>query len=331
VYDDKMNYLLLFGGHGAKNAIDVNDTWAWNGVNWTQMHPVTSPSPRNGASLAYDATTGQVILFGGSSTKPVNGEYILGDTWIWDGRNWTQMHPSVSPPARAAAGMTYDAATQQVILFGGGGAGPRTNSPLPPSLDDTWTWDGSNWTQQQPAVVPPARQSPNIAYDAVVQKVVLFGGVSSDLPWQPLQDTWTWDGTNWTQLNPATSPASSLTVNGNTLSFECRSSMVYDPSTHRTMLICLGLNLATEGITTEQQRFEAVWTWDGTNWTQQNVLGPDDAYSYGILTYDTALGAVIEFSSFLPKTKPLEYSYISEDQLWKWNGQGWDNLESWNT
>lgn len=34
--------LILFGG-GAQNAVYFNDTWTWNGSNWVQLHPATSP------------------------------------------------------------------------------------------------------------------------------------------------------------------------------------------------------------------------------------------------------------------------------------------------
>jgi hypothetical protein len=37
--------------------------------------------------------------------------------------------------------MAYDAATRTVVLFGGLGAEDKP-------LNDTWTWDGSTWTEQ---------------------------------------------------------------------------------------------------------------------------------------------------------------------------------------
>jgi hypothetical protein len=40
--------------------------------NWTRQFPTTSPPARSVAAMAYDAATGNVVLFGGSR-----------DTWIW--------------------------------------------------------------------------------------------------------------------------------------------------------------------------------------------------------------------------------------------------------
>ncbi len=57
-------------------------------------------------------------------------------------------------------------------------------------LGDTWTWDGTTWTQQHPAVHPPARRYAAMAYDAATGAAVLFGGGG-----RPglLGDTWTWE------------------------------------------------------------------------------------------------------------------------------------------
>src|SRR5438445_202414 len=48
--------------------------------------------------------------------------------------------PSIPSP-RSGMGMAYDAADHQVVLFGG------LNYPADSDLGDTWTWDGTQWTQ----------------------------------------------------------------------------------------------------------------------------------------------------------------------------------------
>ena len=117
-------------------------------LTWTQQAPAVHPPALIGASMAYDAATGTTVLFGGASRlKPA-----LADTWTWDGTTWTRQHPAVHPRARFAASMAYDAATGTVVLFGGN-AGPGNLTPLA----DTWTWDGTTWTRQAPAVHPSAR------------------------------------------------------------------------------------------------------------------------------------------------------------------------------
>jgi hypothetical protein len=58
---------------------NLGDTWIFDGENWQELHPSTSPPPREGACMIYDAMNGQVVIFGGRR----DNEY-LGDTWILD-------------------------------------------------------------------------------------------------------------------------------------------------------------------------------------------------------------------------------------------------------
>ena len=95
-------------------------------LNWTQQAPATSPPARVSAPMAYDAATGNVVLFGGLGNRNV-----LNSTWTWDGSTWTKQAPKTSPLARSGASMAYDAATGNAVLFGGQGGA---------FLGDTWTW-----------------------------------------------------------------------------------------------------------------------------------------------------------------------------------------------
>jgi hypothetical protein len=188
-YDVATGTVVLFGGNNNKLG-DLGQTWTWDGTTWTKQTPAASPSPRTGAGMAYDAATGTVVLFGGFADK--TGLY-LNDTWTWNGTTWTKQAPAASPPAWAAAGTAYDAATRTVVLFGGPNG-------------DTWTWNGTTWTEQAPAASPSPRAGAGMAYDAATATVVLFGGIGYSTG-HYLGDTWTWDGTTWTRQSPAASPA----------------------------------------------------------------------------------------------------------------------------
>jgi hypothetical protein len=67
------------------------------------------------------------------------------------------------------------------VLFGG--QGPN-NTPL---YDDTWTWDGTTWTQQTAATKPTGRSLPGMVYDLARTQFALFGGVSGT---SFVNDTW---------------------------------------------------------------------------------------------------------------------------------------------
>ena len=95
-YDSATGNVVLFGGYGKTGYINnvgyLADTWAWNGTTWTQQSPVTSPPPRESASMAYDTVTGNLVLFGGLSAGG-----SLADTWVWNGTTWTQQSPATAP------------------------------------------------------------------------------------------------------------------------------------------------------------------------------------------------------------------------------------------
>jgi hypothetical protein len=92
-------------------------------ADWTLL----LPPARYTATMAYDSTTNQTILFGGFGNSGT-----LNDTFNWDGIAWTELSPATSPPARGDASIAFDSATNQLILFGGFDG---TNE-----LSDTWNW-----------------------------------------------------------------------------------------------------------------------------------------------------------------------------------------------
>jgi hypothetical protein len=237
VYDKARQQVVIFGGNGSN--VYLNDTWVWDGVNWTQKFPANPPIWRRGQMMAYDATNKVTVMFGGTTyDSTLTGSTVaLNDTWIWDGTNWTQMHPATSPPAREQGAMIYDPVHSKVVLFGGGLAGNGTK------FGDTWEWDGANWTQMNPASSPSPRAMASIAFDTLRGYTLLYGGSTTSGSYTFVQDTWIWDGTNWTQQNSADTPAASLP------------NLTYDAA--RGQIMAFG------GWTASQHYFaEDVWVWD---------------------------------------------------------------------
>ena len=238
-YYPPQNELVLFGGHTFSAVF--GDTWTRKGTTWTHQHPASSPSPRTGAAMVYDPATQQLLLFGGGSTP---GAGFNNDTWTWNGTTWTQLHPATSPSGRDSHDFVYDAATTKAIMFGGfRGTGY--------SPGDTWSWSGTNWTQLSPPTSPGvdvvAWQG---AYDAASGQLMMFGGdAGGKKPF--LNSTWTWTGTTWNQLHPATSPPG-----------RAYGSMTYDTATKQVVLFAGRANSPTTSFPT------TAWAWNGTTWTQ---------------------------------------------------------------
>jgi hypothetical protein len=56
----------------------MNDTWTWNGVNWTEIYPATLPPARNAPAMDYDPLRKVVLMFGGAADSGRE----LDDTWF---------------------------------------------------------------------------------------------------------------------------------------------------------------------------------------------------------------------------------------------------------
>jgi hypothetical protein len=177
--------VILFGGESSSGA-SLADTWQWDGTSWTELQ-VTGPTNRLGASMA--ALGDQLVLF---------GSIFDTATWLFDGTTWT-MSPAPGPtgdpdgPADTRTFQTMATLGDVVVLFGG-------EQDANHILNDTWTFDGTTWTKLTIASSPPERFHAGMtAFDG---KLVLYGGAGA-IPAEPgfLGDTWTFDGTTWTEVS----------------------------------------------------------------------------------------------------------------------------------
>jgi cysteine-rich repeat protein len=236
-YDARHGTVVLYGG--TVSAGDV-DTWLWSDRSWVRLTTTPKPGARGGHEMVYDGK--QILLLGGHV-----GASPRDDMWSWDGAAWTKLAPSTLPPGRSNFGFAYDAARDRVVLFGGKRAfDPDTESPTAP-LADTWEWDGVTWTQLSPPVSPPARDNAAMAYDAIRERVILFGGAAGTTQ---LADTWSWDGIAWTDVTPAVSPPARATHR-----------LVYDADRRRIVLVGGNSEKPDE------------WEWDGTRWVERTPQG----------------------------------------------------------
>ena len=115
-------------------------------------------------------------MFGGlGSVNPNN-------TWTYDGTTWTLQSPAVQPLLVYSASAAFDPSLQGVVLFGGGSGGIDQNT--------TWLWDqvGATWIHLSTAQSPPAREAAGMAYDAALNRVILFGGQVNENVY--FNDTW---------------------------------------------------------------------------------------------------------------------------------------------
>ena len=118
--------VIMFSGFSEPGQRNYSDTWQWDGATWTQLHPATSPPPRNSATSFVDQKVNRFFIEGG-----VTDAGIASDLWYWTGSNWQQVSLSTTPSTRYDQIMGYDPASETDVLFGGFNSNP-------PDFSDTW-------------------------------------------------------------------------------------------------------------------------------------------------------------------------------------------------
>jgi hypothetical protein len=195
-YDPIRRRVVMFGGFQGPNLPRLGDTWEWDGTSWMPVSPSIAPLARSGHRMTWDPVRRHIVLFGGRIDGTSN--FYLGDTWAYTNGAWTQLSTS-GPAAREGGSLTWDPGFNSgaVIAFGGTDfSGPR---------NDTWSWNGTAWTSVQTTLVPTPRVFFDIAFHPGLGKLVLFGG-SSGASSGSNAETWVFDRTTWTRLNPTMSP-----------------------------------------------------------------------------------------------------------------------------
>ncbi|MCI0556825.1 MAG: hypothetical protein L0287_38285 [Anaerolineae bacterium] len=66
----------------------------------------------------------------------------MDDKWILDNQQWKEIK-TAGPSKRSGHVMAYDPARRRTVLYGGGSYDGRVSK----KYDDTWEWDGQQWTQ----------------------------------------------------------------------------------------------------------------------------------------------------------------------------------------
>lgn len=190
-YDSGSGQLVLFGGaewgrmEEGKH-VGLDETWIYDasaGGDWTRGTSTVRPPGRVNHGMAYDAESDKVIVFGGATVFA--GE-VLGDTWAYDADSdtWTQMNPTVSPPARAGHAMWYDPTADLVFLFGGSGDWSSW-PPLPWLMfggEELWAYDYNTdtWTLYRASPNPDYQLHPAAAFRKASGEAILFGGSHYD-------------------------------------------------------------------------------------------------------------------------------------------------------
>ncbi len=276
-YDAARNQVVVFGGAETPDRVNA-DTFVRAADQWVLRAPAHSPSPRSALSMTYDAVRQNILVFGGDDKS---------ETWTWDGTDWTQRMPPVSPPYRQYGGQAFDAARGVTVLSGGWQHDTTTQ------LADTWTWDGTTWTEQHPAHPLPLGDSMACAFDSFRSEVVCAGGFIANTY---SRETYTWDGTDWTKRNPAH-----------------RFTPRYQPAL--SFDAARGVIVLFSGADVNASNDSDTWEWDGVDWSQRMPVASPPARNSAIAVFDTARAKTVLFGGYTALD-------VLED-AWAYDGTTW--------
>lgn len=145
-FDSQRSRVVMFGGQGG-----LQDTWEWDGLQWTPFPFTVPPVARGGHVMAFDNARGHTLMHGGMVAGVPSGE-----TWAWNGATWSLLS-SGGPTAGVA--MAFHQGGAKAVLVG---------------ANSTWLWDGLAWH--------PSAGSPNCIttfWDPVRQDVLLVGSIGT--------------------------------------------------------------------------------------------------------------------------------------------------------
>jgi hypothetical protein len=245
--------------------------------------------------IAFDDAESRIVGFGTKANLQQSGLQQLppGETWTWDGTNWTHQSPAISPPARHLANLVYDSRRKRVLMMGGFA---RPNE----TFKDVWAWSDGNW--QEVAQAPDSYRSlpADVTYDAQHDEMVRYFFSSGTIADPRI--VWLFDGTSWRSVlvGPGDLPYSGA--------------LMFDAQLGKVVMF------GEQASATDKwgQGGPATWTWDGKTWTKACVGGGPTGRFYPLITYDSSRGRLVLLGGYVD-TSPLTWP----GDLWEFDGRQW--------
>jgi len=157
-----------------------------------------------------------------------------------------------------------------LVLFGG-------NAPL--VTNETWSYDGTTWTQLTPPTSPSGRFGAQLVHDSARNVAVLYGGLTSNLSMLPASyETWEWNGVTWAL---ATSVANAGP--------RYRYGACFDSLRGRVVMYG-GQSTQAAGTLNSQ-----TWEYDGTTWTEVATIGNPGRRDRPAMCFHAGIGMTVMF------------------------------------
>jgi len=254
-------------------------------VSAMQSAAPTAPAARSGHALVDAGEQGGLLLFGGDHAWSGGGEL-----WSRGADGWRMVDGS-GPPPRTLAAVAFDAARGELVIEGGS----STDGTI---QGDTWIRAReagkdakTRWRRVAAEGGPGVRDHHAMAFDAVHERIVLFGGQRA--PGENLGDTWTWDGAAWRQLAIA-GPSARI-----------HHAMAWDASLEKVVLF---------GGSDGRADLADTWEFDGESWRKSDASGPSPRTGARVAWHEAG-GGLLLFGGFAARGVVAD--------LWRYDGSAW--------
>ncbi|HYF15039.1 MAG TPA: kelch repeat-containing protein [Phycisphaerales bacterium] len=347
VFDSVRNRTIL--AESRSQSAGVVGIFEWDGVAgaWTPHTFLAGPDPRLNPAMAFDASRGRTLLFGGETSRDVR-EYD-GTAWV----SRAQLPDTAGRDEHAAA---YDPLNSRVLAYGGFiGNRDASRSLL------AYSGASNAWTTVSAVESPSPRSFAAAAYDPVGQKTVMYGGgflMRPGIVQSVSAGTWTFNGSTWAPMTVTGTPPPAwyatmvhdsarrrmVLYGGRTAGgadnaadhiweFDLATSAwidrtatpssppgrrsmhaaAYDPVAQR-MVVYGGLNQ-------NNVRLGDTWLYDGVSgdWTNVSPPGPTPGVrSDAAMVFDASRGVTVLFGG--------QTGTQVDNATWEWNGSAWSNV-----
>ncbi len=243
----------------------------------------------------------------GSSTDPGMGTSTGTDTDTGTGTEmpttgeppeqcgWEPRSPKDAPPARIDATLTLYEQRGTLVLYGG------RSGLIGGDLGDTWSFDGSKWSEQDSGGGPGPRRGHAAAWDDARREVVLFGGEKGGADVKFAEKTWVYTDTGWSERDDG-GPSD-----------RAHAAMADLPTRARVVLF---------GGRTKDGPSDETWHWDGDKWSKVDPdVAPSPRFDH-TMALDEASGKLLLHGGCATSLcgEPLT-------DTWAWDGEDWQQLD----
>ncbi|MEZ5966956.1 MAG: kelch repeat-containing protein [Planctomycetota bacterium] len=325
-YDQARDRVVLFGGDRTFfGQANLNDTWEWDGVRWTQLAPPSSPAPRHGLAMAYDAGRQRVVLVGGVGVA----NQWFDDTYEWDPAAATWISGPRLPGQTFSHTMAYDDNFGGIYLLG------PINSLYRLTL---LRYDGLGWQTVPTATTPSVLSGIGLAFDSRRDRLVAFGG-SLNLFAQ--EATWEWNRVDWARVGggpPGSSGYRAVYDAGRGVALLLAPSSIVNEWNGRawapaSVATAPWREWATYGYDRVRRNcvryggadltnltiFDDTWTFDGRIWLRAAPPHSPGPLQLAAMAFDEQRGTLVLFGGQHASRGPI-------DETWEWNGNDWTQL-----